>query len=173
MRAQKRLLALATAGLDHVHWYEKANAKIAAVCTAMGWDIERFVSVLAITSPRVHVSRNWTLAVHYMTHGEAHTQCMRSVVSALTHWEKTGEIRGPKTRAFAANLLGDLSVVVLDTWVAKALRVDQAKLLGAFYLKQVAKIKAVAKALDLQPAQAQAAIWAGIMREHNNSVREF
>lgn len=53
----KRLVDMAAAGEDWKNWYTLAQADITSVCAAQHWDFDRFVDVLAITSPRVSVRR--------------------------------------------------------------------------------------------------------------------
>ena len=166
------LKALALAGEDHRHWYTKAYAKIERVCGAHGWNVERFIAILAITSPRVPVSRNWALTLAYMADGSTNGM-LPNVIAGLAHYEKGGEIRGRKTGAFARALLGDTRAIVLDVWISRALRVPQKEFTGPRYDSHAARIARLAKRLGWTPVETQAALWAGIMRAHNNTPREF
>lgn len=156
----RTLERLALQGAEGRHWYRYATAEVAAAADRLGVTVERFSDVLAITSPRVSVRKNIGLAVRYLRTGDT-TGMLLGVRSALQHYETTGEIRGPKTEAFARACRGDLSAVVLDVWMARAFGVDQAKLSDSprVHREATRRIRAVARRLDWKPAEVQAAIW--------------
>ena len=188
MRSVKKLTEYALAGAHGRDWYVHAELSIRRHCNSLGFDVQTYVDVLAITSPRVNVRKNVQLTNAYMAarstvvagdgedyqplhpgaqHGLSLTKLhlrvsglMRSIRSGLEHYERTGVIRGPKTSAFARALLGDGEAIVLDVWLARALAIDQ-KLLATKKVRLPAedRIRRVARALGWEPRQVQAAIW--------------
>lgn len=123
--------------------------------------------LVAITSPRCSVVRNLRLAWGEFNGSERPADMIRSTRAALDHYYATGEIRGAKTSRFAKVLRGDDSIVVIDTWMARGLGVEDRKArnkstqhLGERVIGRVAKWYGWAN------AEAQAAIWAGIIRTH-------
>ena len=131
---------------------------------------QRFENVIAITSPRVQVARNITLAVWYCKFGTL-PGAIRSTRLAMAHYEATGAIRGPKTGPFARAVLGDEDAVVLDTWMAKVFEVPH----KAFDKKSVRAtcadtIRQAAKVLGWTPAQTQAAVWTAAIRAAGKQV---
>jgi len=154
---------LATIGAPHKDWYASARGTIDRWCAQNGWSVGEFVSVMAVLSPRCSVKRNWDNTVCVMRYGAPLQGTMKGLHVSLSHLRATGEIRGPKTAAFARCLLGDESALVLDVWMAKALGVPQAVVtrkdnLGIAY-KLCGKI---AGQRGWTMAQTQAAIWCGI-----------
>jgi len=99
---------------------------------------------------------------------------IRSTRVALEHYYETGEIRGPKTSRFAKVLRGDDSVVVVDTWMARALGVPagQARNKSTQELAErvIAAVAVRRSGRTLgevwRYAETQAAVWAGMIRTH-------
>jgi len=125
--------------------------------------MDKFIGVLAVTSPRVSVQRNWTGTVAYFRDGSLPWGFIRSTRSALDHYERTGDIRGPKTSKFRDALAGEPSALVLDTWMAKALGVEHAAVTRKYNIEAATRrVGKVAKERGWTMAETQAAIWAGI-----------
>lgn len=154
---------LATIGAPHKDWYASARGTIARHCEVNGWDAGRFVAVMAVLSPRCSVKRNWDNTVAFMRYGMVLQGTMRNLVASLNHLRETGEIRDPKTSAFARCLLGDESALVLDVWMAKALGVPQSVVNRKDNLALAYKLCGkIAEQRGWTMAQTQAAIWCGI-----------
>lgn len=163
--ARTKLAALD--GASGKDWYANARRLIAAEASRLDVDPSEFADILALTSPRVSVSKNWEMAQRYCrSQGKNTKGFMRSTRVALEHWEATRIIRGPKTSAFSAALKGNEDYVVLDTWMAAFFRVDQRLFdrpkVRAKYEKVV---RGVALDLGWTPAQVQAAVWQHAVRE--------
>lgn len=157
MRSIHKLQQMAIMGKDNRFWYDKCRQNI----LDLGFPFRKACDVVAITSPRVHVSRNLALAKYYLETGKPMQGTMLGVRKALEHYEATGEIRGPKTSAFAANLKGDECQVTLDVWMLRALMLPE-RPRKSDREKACYRIRKVSERLSWTPAQAQAAIWYSI-----------
>lgn len=114
-------------------WYRVARAVILRLSQKNQTDYYRAGNIMlpdnllcdlvAITSPRCFVKRNLLLAWGEFTGQPRPSDMIRSTRVALDHYYATGTIRGAKTSRFAKVLRGDDSVVVVDTWMARALGV--------------------------------------------------
>jgi hypothetical protein len=173
MRTIATLEKFALAGADYRHWYRWARADIRKACAAMGVDPDEFTDILAVTSPRVSVTRNvrYALMLVENPHVKPHDM-MRTVYAAYTYWLETGEIRGPKTNPFSRALKGDLSAIPLDVWMSRALNVPHVQVSRVACRREACKrIRAVARRLGWKPAEVQAAIWATAMRQAGRNVQ--
>ncbi len=166
MSLHARLCNLAEWGMPFAGWYDDARDYIIDECIKQKWDEHVFINVMAVTSPRISVKRNWDVTVNLLAGGKPEKQgIIRSTRIALAHYKKTGEIRGPKTEAFARALHGDSTALVLDTWMSKALGVPHAKVTQVGTMAWAhEQMRPVAKAHDLSMRDTQAAVWAGICK---------
>ena len=166
-------LACARAGASERDWYARAELSIRAYATERGFDPARVADVLSLTSPRVSVSRNVRIARHYLETGAPTSDTMWSVRAALAHYEDTGEIRGPKTGAFARALMGDPDAVVVDVWVLRAFDLRGWKSLTPKRYRDVsARIRRLATVLGWTPVECQAAMWTGIRATYGHKPTE-
>jgi hypothetical protein len=157
-------LALCREGVDGIAWYADAREQIARYSALQGVTVEYTAGVMAVTSPRLHVSRNVAATRRYVE-GRSVEGLMRSVRAALAHFEDTGEIRGPKTGAFQRALLGDPAAVVVDVWMLRAFKQDE-RAKPAIYRRVTRGIRAVAAMAGVTPADCQAAIWTATRRRY-------
>lgn len=163
MTSRIKLLELAVRGEDGRDWYTTTLNNIDRVCQQKGWDTNKFIAVLAVTSPQVTVLQNMTTTLRFMEWGTS----PKGVPSVLTSFKRLEEanfliaaIKGPKTSRFAKALQGDHDQVVLDVHMAYALKVPPTKVRNKGVQEEAEKrIGWVAKQLGWTPAQAQAAIW--------------
>ena len=157
-------------------WYADALAVCQAIAAISGPGVatitpETVAGVFAALSPRTHVKTNiaWCAAmVHAARTGQAmpevHTRTMRAQAWRIANGEPWADVlRGPKVRAFAANLTGDMSQVTIDVWMVRAIMGDAAPkggAIGAKLYRECADIVTrVARAVDLPPAIVQAILW--------------
>jgi hypothetical protein len=167
------VVGLAIVGQNGRGWYRDAATVIAAEAAVIGVTAERFAAVLAITSPRVRVRRNWTLTVQYLSSGSTEG-IMKSTRAALAHYEIGGEIRGPKTGPFARACLGDPQAVVLDVWMARAFNVDPRRIGGKrLNAECTQRVQAAAGILGWTPADVQAAVWTATVRAAGKEPGRF
>lgn len=141
-------------------WYTKAEQQLRKT-----YDPPRVAALLALFSPRVSVKRSVNFTKYYIDTGTYRHDVVRSVRSAVDHWELTGSIRGPKTGAFYKALMGDTQAIVLDVWMSKLFGVDQ-KIFGTKtgYQLYSDKIKVIAEQHELSPRDTQACLWVGYLR---------
>jgi len=166
MNMIERLDQLCQWGNGWVNWYDDAREFIITECERHGWDHDDFINVLAVISPRMSVKRNWDLTVAYFETGKLpRGGVIKSTRVALAHYRKTGEIRGPKTSAFARALHGDTTALVLDTWMARALDVPHSRVTTKANMLVALKLMTeVANRNGISVRDAQAAVWAGVCR---------
>ena len=168
------LLRYAMEGWEWRHWYADAHTAIAEVCQRFNWDTGKFIDVMAITSPRVQVSRNWGLTFTYMRTGKLPPGVMRSTRTALSNWEKGEGIKGRKTGPFAAALKGDTDALVLDVWMALALGVEQTKVTRLDNIAAARRrMERIAGVLGCTMSEAQASVWCGIIRSRGGMPARF
>ncbi len=133
--------------------------------------------IVAITSPRCTVRRNLRLSWGEFIGHERPSDMIRSTRAALDHYYATGNIRGPKTSRFAKVLRGDDSIVVVDTWMSRALSIPDRQARNKSTQELAERVvKNVQRKLSRQydstgvvwwpAAETQAAIWAGMIRTH-------
>lgn len=158
----ERLTILALRGREAGQfWYRDAELAVRRAAERHGVSAERFAFVLAATSPRVSVSRNWRETEHYFTFGALPPGTLPSHAKAI----ETGRL-GPKTGPFRDAILGDPDAVVLDVWVGRALRVDPAVFSHpASHRVCEEAVRRVAQYHGWTPASTQAMIWAGAYLE--------
>lgn len=162
-------------------WYQDAR-KI--IVREYGDQADLFCRLLAATSPRKQVLANFKLADAILKSynnrkndpaafgdilGRQMPAHLVNVIRALR-----GEtLSGNKVKAFCANLLGDLSVVTIDMWIAIAYGIDQKTLSDKEYARLSYKMKREAEVIGLKAAEYQALIWTSIRRESGKSYKSF
>ena len=174
MLTNRQALRLAIDGRRGRSWYTDARRQIQAVCERNRWDVSRFVGILAVTSPRVAVRRNIRTTYHYMLGDDWTDGTIRSVRTSVATYETTGRILGPKTSAFYRCLMGCGESIVLDTWMAYAFGVPQAKINQVAVSRPIkATIGYAAYVLGWSNAEVQAAIWTATMAEYGRNDQPF
>lgn len=145
-------------------WYADVREGCEVFSARHGIPLETVAGVLATTSPRVHVRKNMELARRVLLFGSKPESLLPSAWAATAHFLETGEIRGPKTSAFARAILGDREAIVVDVWVARALGIDGQRLAGRRYSDAADTVRALARCEGIAPREAQAALWYGARR---------
>lgn len=159
----RTLTRLAESGAHGRHWYTYAESSVRSAAATIGCDPGRLADLLALFSPRVSVRRSIRMTLAYVTTGHHLPDVICYTRSAVAHYERTGQIRGPKTSAFAMALRGDPTAIVLDTWMARAFHVRQADLERRTVRTEcMRRIRLTARRLEWSPAETQAAIWTAI-----------
>lgn len=160
----RRCRKWAIIGRDYASWYTDARNILGRIAAHRGWDYGTFVDITSICSPRMSVKQNLKIAYRAMD-GELLWDVIRSTRAALTYYRTTGIIRGPKTSRFARVLRGADNVVVVDSWIARALSVPirQARNRTTQILAERV-IGHVARAENVSLSVAQAMVWCGYIR---------
>ena len=153
-------LARNGAALGGLGWYARAHDELARYAVEVGEPAQRVADVLALTSPRQNVARNVGLTRQYIETSST-AGMLPSVVAGLTHYESTGEIRGPKTAAFSRALMGE-NAVVIDVWMFRAMRLTHKTMTAKRYREAVAKVRRCARYVRMSPADTQSCVWCGI-----------
>jgi len=165
-------------GYDAVGWYQREAGAVAALANHVGLDPVWLAGLTAALSPVISVKGNalrvlraiqawqsgatWEAAVAGLpcTPGSVKTH-------ALAFLAKGWQGLGPKTGPFGRNLSGQGVHVTVDTWMCQAAGVPHASVARSSSPERLAceaACAALADALDIQPAAAQAAVWYGVRR---------
>lgn len=178
VRRLARAVRQATPGqvAQGMSWYDDAQEVCRTIAAITGPGVapisaRQVAYVFAALSPRTQVRTNiaWTAAlVHAARTGQdcprVHTKTMRAQAWRIANGEPGDQVlRGPKVRAFAANLSGDMAPVTVDVWMVRAILGDAAPAGGAIGAKMYREcadvVTRVARAVKLPPAIVQAIIW--------------
>lgn len=172
---QRTLEEYARAGKDGKHWYTDAWRTIGDL-TPCGWTPKDFAAIVAITSPRVHVKKNISLALEFAELGRISSGHLPTVATALAKHVQTGDVAGPKVSAFYRALTGDHNAVVLDVWMARAFGMEQTDKAFRRVGTQEWMTQCVTRTagfLGYTPRQTQACVWYGAMREAGRKPQLF
>lgn len=162
-------------------WYQDATTLIRQL---YGDYADLFCDVLASTSPRQAIKRNWrqtaAIVAAYIDRknkpdvfGNLLASCMPAHLNNVIRALQGRPIQGPKVSRFAANLKGDLSVVTIDVWICKAYGIEHNALTSAIYAKLESKIQQDAKRANATPAGYQAVLWYAIRRHAGKRAKSF
>lgn len=151
-----------------VNWYSDAT-KLIQQLYGDNWRL--FVDLLAATSPRQSVKRNWRQSAELVSAyadresrpkrfgdllGDVMTSHLNNVVRALAG----RPIHGQKVWRFAENLKGRLDVVTIDVWICTAYGIEPKKLTTSVYNRLERRIRADASRLCI-PANMSYALCMG------------
>lgn len=169
-----KLLALANRGWGFRHWYRYAYQEVKKASAVLHVPPFEMTNILALVSPRTSVTRSVRVTLQYIAAGTLPKDVIRTTRAALRHYKETGKIRGAKTSAFARALRGDVYAIPLDTWMAIALNANHKKL-ETQWLRSCCKrrIHYCSYILHISPRQCQAAIWAGTVMKHRQTVPDL
>lgn len=152
---------------QEAQWYAQWGAVLAAYGKANGITTAQSCALFAALSPRKNIARNWRMYCKALADGplavnEA-TKATRekaALILADAH-NPIAYLKGPKTNAFARNLLGDLSRVTVDSITLQAAMGDRslANVGTSMYGAVSAAIIQCAWLLGWEPANTQAVIW--------------
>jgi len=162
-------------------WYQDSKALIQSL---WGPYWETFVDILASTSPRISVKKNWRMSVEIMQaylNRDAKPEKLADVLGSLmpAHLDNVlrsfqrKPIHGPKVSRFAANLKGNLDVVTIDVWICRAYGIKHKALTPSIYARLERKIRQDARRCNATPAGYQAVIWYAIRRKNGLRDRSF
>lgn len=145
-------------------WYDEAG-QLAASLSSREVSLEQAASVIAALSPRTSWARNIAGATALIQQGPTAARalgCMGREVETARRAKRDGfaALGGPKTSAFARNIVGDREAVTVDVWAARAAGVDEnlLKRVGAYDAVAHA-YRLAARRLGVDPATCQATTW--------------
>jgi hypothetical protein len=152
---------------DAMAWYCEAQAFAKHLTTLTPWTLEVASSVVSSFSPRNKWANNKAHALSFAMgvnpKGLKNNLRMAQASTRLGF----GALKGAKTNAFARAISGDMSAVVIDTWMIKAAGLDSTKSVNKTqYATLAAAVCRVAHAMKWDNAQAQAAIWCAVRGGH-------
>lgn len=143
------------------NWYDRVRK---AAFAKYGSDTDIFMRVLAATSPRLHVTKNYRLTKRIMFDFLNERPITLSGLMPChipnVHRALSGkELSGQKVRAFYENLAGNSSVVTIDVWMLRFFRFTKVNPSTSDYTRLSDRIRRLAKRYNLTPAALQAIIW--------------
>ncbi len=172
MKTVQQLVTMALRGQDHMGWYASAKLDIEKASDILGVNSVAFTEIMAVTSPRVSVTRNVKYAI--MLSQEPFVKpsgMLGGVFDSYMKWLDTGLITGQKTRPFANALMGIHTSIPLDVWMCKALGIPQWSLRRkSVFTRATHQVAQAADYLGWWNMEAQAAIWSTAVREGGRRV---
>ena len=164
-------------------WYTDTT-KLIKELYGKNWQL--FADLLAATSPRSQVKKNWRIADELLAayldrvnrpdlFGDllASSQIMPAHLPNIIRSLQRRPVNGPKVSRFAENIKGNLQVVTIDVWICKAYGIGPRDLTSSLYARLEKRIQKTAKSLDVMPANYQAVLWQGIRRMSGLRTKSF
>ena len=151
---------------DGHQWYPGEGAWVIEVAYAHGYSIDTVAAVAAHLSPRIDWDRCKTLTQIFLSSGETFGLMKANVAraqSAIDADAPLSTLKGNKTKAFAANLLGDTDAVTVDVWAIRTalghtVRGDEISIAGVYNAIADA-YRAAAVILGVSAPSVQAVCW--------------
>lgn len=152
-------------------WYDDGETIVNELAARANITREHVAAVMAHLSPRTRWARTITGTYSLILTGavsEGHiTKNVERATAAMKSDDPLGTLHGPKTKRFAANLLGDREAVTVDVWALRVALgpttdVDVQKInLGRSgrYADVESAYRAAAREIGVDPATAQAVTW--------------
>lgn len=125
---------------EGMQWYPGEGQWVIEVAYAHGYSVDTVAAVAAHLSPRIDWDRCKTLTQIFLSGGGTYGLMKANVAraqSAIDASEPLTTVKGNKTKAFAANLLGDVDAVTVDVWAIRialgsTVRGDEVKIAGLY-----------------------------------------
>lgn len=158
---------------ENKDWYTNS---LKAIKNKHGIHTDKFIKLLGVTSPRNTVKHNLFLASKTLkysildkqidfSYGIANKQIKNNVDKVLSD----KPFGGVKVNAFVKALTGDLSQVVIDSWMLKAFNIhaQSPRPNDLIHIKTI--ITKLATQTNLKPSEVQACLWCYAKAELNDS----
>ena len=152
---------------DAMAWYCEAQAFAMHLTTITPWSLVVAASVVSSFSPRNKWATNKAHALSFAM--GVNPKGLRNNLRMAQASTRLGfaALKGSKTNAFARAIAGDMSAVVIDTWMIKASGLDSSKGVNKTqYATLAAAVTIVARNMGWENAQCQAAIWCAVRGGH-------
>jgi len=161
--------------LRYANWY---NDIADYLQLTYGDDAELVADLLAATSPRVHVKKNWKLALRIYDDFKAGRDInlkgiMKTMYPNINRALKGEELSGEKVKNFAKNLKGNLDAITIDVWMLRAYGLNDKSISKKQYTILAKRIRRESKRLRLYPAEFQAVVWTKVRYEYGFKHRSF
>lgn len=164
----------------HKNWYRKTRSTL---INRFGKDYKLFAGLLASTSPRFQVKRNFNTSLKlyrdylkgkevFLAYAVENKKTFikkykllpahyNNIIRTLSHNYAGGklELGGMKVNAFYQNITGNYNAVTLDVWMIKYFKLNKGWLNIGEYRLYSRVIRKLAQRLGLLPAELQAVIW--------------
>lgn len=149
-------------------WYDTARREAQAIADRTGLSLDTVAGVIAALSPQNRWHNNLTDASAYCEAAAAgrpqpkaatfrHNQNKGWRIANGENWRDV--LKGPKVRAFAANITGDHDPVTVDLWSSRAATMFALTKVGRKYDAVAEAHRRLAAQVNLPPAHVQAVIW--------------
>lgn len=168
-------------------WYGKTTIYLQKT---YGKDYKLVAGLLAATSPRMQVKRNWevTNAIYtdykagkidltrlntrrYQNVLKKRYGVMEAHIKNIVRAFKGENLSGMKVGAFYKNLTGDLKAVTIDTWMQKFYKKQNVN--KTTYTGMSMETTKIANKFNMEPAEMQAVIWTQIREENGFKPVDF
>jgi len=156
--------------LEGKAWYPSAFALAEELAEAGDMTVEQAGVMIAHLSPRLRWTKNVVAARALVATGKApgvfgkQTAKAIEAMTAVDPWVTFG--KGPKTIAFAQNILGNEQAVTVDVWAARVAGITEQELSRVGVYEAVAHAyRLAAKRVGITPAQMQAITWVAIRNQ--------
>lgn len=146
-------------------WYDEAGTVIDTIqASAPGYSRDHVAAVIAHLSPRTTWARNIAGAATLILDGTAYGCIGANIERARRAMESDyplATINGPKTKNFAANMLGDREAVTIDVWALRVAGVLDEKFITrkGGYEAVASAYREAARLRGIDPATMQAVTW--------------
>jgi len=160
-----------------MHWYEEQRQFLKH---RFGKDWKLVAGLLAATSPRVKLGVSWDMSMAiYDAVKAGRTPMLDGLMKAhrpnVERVLKGEELSGHKVSRFYQNLIGNLEVVTIDTWMLKLWKVKlrSHSKHAKQYLRMERAFQRWARSKGLKPADAQAMCWNYIRKKEGKKPVSF
>lgn len=175
----EKLEKYAIAGYENRTWYEESHLSAYRYCRERGFSLPDFLSVVAILSPRVQVSRNIRLAKQWFETRNT-DGIMTQRANALRRYHETGgQISGVKINAFRDSLMLVEGSVCIDIHMSRIFGFQNGELMQntIAWRKRREKAQSIVKRLarrhNVPSYGMQAMLWCGYLATEANRNNGF
>jgi len=179
----------------HKNWYRKTRGLL---IKKYGSDYRLFSGLLASTSPRFQVKRNYNTSLKlYNDYNKNRAEFLadaiadkkafikrhkllpahyNNIIRTLSHnftGSKKLELSGLKVNSFFNNIIGNYNYVTIDIWMLRYFKHPKATLGIRDYKRYTRIIRKLAKKLELLPAELQAILWEKQRHADNKAPSNF
>lgn len=161
-------------GKAGAEWYDKTRAELHRIFGPEDGDM--MVKFLAATSPNTTVPSNVTLALKAFKQyklgqefaGEnpkdpGYLPVVKDMLNAIRNGEDLDQVGGLKVQSFRKNLMGEADPVTIDRWMKRIFNfTSKGSITDPQYKFMDYQVTRIAKQLNMEPRQVQAAMWKAI-----------